>query len=109
MSLFRAIAVSIVVVFLIAGRGMWNAVATPAEARALGSVSQTTAIPDGFFDDPLRGNDLLRDDEVAQPTVDLFGNEIDEAVGDYRVDIRGDIYERHSPDTEVPKLGPPIG
>jgi hypothetical protein len=41
--------------------------------------------------------------------IDVFGNEVDEAVGDYRVDGRGDVYERHSPETEVPKLRPPIG
>jgi hypothetical protein len=39
--------------------------------------------------------------------VDLFGNQIDAAVNDYRVDPRGDLYERHAPDTEVLKLGSP--
>jgi hypothetical protein len=38
---------------------------------------------------------------------DLFGNEIEEAVADYRIDLRGGIYERHSPDTAVPRLGSP--
>ncbi len=103
MTPFRAVIVSIVVAFMIAGRGMWNAVVTPAEAHALAAVSHTTAVPD------MRPEDLLRDDDVAVPQVDLFGNEVDEAVGDYRVDITGDVYERHSPDTEVPKLGPAVG
>lgn len=43
----------------------------------------------------------------AVPRVDLFGNEVSEAVGDYRVDPGGDLYERHAPDTAVLKLGPP--
>jgi hypothetical protein len=45
-------------------------------------------------------------DHYAEPRLDLYGNEIDEAVGDYRVDPAGDLYERHSPDTAVLTLGP---
>ena len=50
-------------------------------------------------------------DEVAQPApiaprIDLYGNDIEEAVTEYRIDIRGDVYERHAPDTAVTKLGP---
>src|SRR5688572_12119436 len=41
------------------------------------------------------------------PRVDLFGNEIEEAIADYRIDLRGGVYERHSPDTAVQKLGSP--
>jgi len=45
-------------------------------------------------------------EQYAQPRIDVYGNEIDEAVGDYRVDPRGDMYERHSPDTALLKLTP---
>lgn len=41
------------------------------------------------------------------PRVDVYGNEIEEAVGEYRVDGTGDLYETHAPDTEVTRLGPP--
>lgn len=41
------------------------------------------------------------------PRVDVFGNEVEDAVGDYRVDGTGDLYETHSPDTEVTRLGSP--
>jgi hypothetical protein len=44
-----------------------------------------------------------RRDEI----VDRYGNRIEEAVGDYRVDPRGDIFERHSPATEIPRLAEP--
>jgi hypothetical protein len=44
---------------------------------------------------------------VPVDRVDLFGNQVDAAVNDYRVDPRGDLYERHAPDTEVLKLGSP--
>jgi hypothetical protein len=42
----------------------------------------------------------------VEPRVDLYGNEISDAVGDYRVDGQGAIYEGHAPDTAVLKLGP---
>ena len=42
-----------------------------------------------------------------QPRVDLLGNEVEAAVADYRVDFGGDVYERHSPETAVPRLGSP--
>ena len=38
------------------------------------------------------------------PRIDLYGNPIDTAVTDYRVDPRGELYERHAPDTAVLKL-----
>jgi hypothetical protein len=44
---------------------------------------------------------------ISQPRVDIYGNRIDQAVGDYRVDPRGDLYERHAPDSALLKLGPP--
>jgi hypothetical protein len=48
-----------------------------------------------------------RDDDWAEPRVDLNGNEVDEAVGDYRVDTRGEMYERHAPDTALIHLSAP--
>ena len=48
-----------------------------------------------------------RDDDWTEPQVDLNGNEIDEAVGDYRVDGRGEMYERHAPDTALIHLTAP--
>ena len=44
--------------------------------------------------------------QFVEPRVDLYGNEISDAVGDYRVDGQGTIYEGHAPDTAVLKLGP---
>ena len=44
---------------------------------------------------------------ISPPRVDIYGNQVDRAVGEYRVDPRGDLYERHAPDTAVLKLGPP--
>lgn len=38
--------------------------------------------------------------------IDLYGNDVSDAVGDYRVDPYGELYEGHAPDTAVLKLGP---
>ena len=46
--------------------------------------------------------------ESAEPHRDIYGNEIEDAVTDYRIDPAGAVYERHSPETEVPHLGPPV-
>lgn len=48
-----------------------------------------------------------RADDWAEPRVDLNGNEVDAAVGDYRVDTSGDMYERHAPDTALLHLAAP--
>lgn len=48
-----------------------------------------------------------RDEDWAEPRVDLNGNEVDVAVGDYRVDRSGEMYERHAPDTALIHLTAP--
>jgi len=39
--------------------------------------------------------------------VDLYGNEVTEAVAKYKLDATGSLYETHSPQTELPRLGSP--
>jgi len=46
--------------------------------------------------------------DSSTPRVDVLGNEIEDAIADYRVDLAGAVYERHSPETAVPRLGSPI-
>jgi hypothetical protein len=38
------------------------------------------------------------------PLVDRYGNEVERAVGEYHIDYRGEVFERHSPQTALPKL-----
>ncbi len=45
--------------------------------------------------------------DEAEGSVDLFGNDVTEAVAQYRFDATGSLYEVHSPQTEIPKLGSP--
>ena len=46
-------------------------------------------------------------DDPLDPRVDLFGNEVEDALADYRIDHGGDVYEQHSPETALQKLGSP--
>lgn len=47
------------------------------------------------------------DADRGRGTVDLFGNDVNDAVAQYRLDATGSLYEVHSPQTEIPKLGSP--
>jgi len=40
-------------------------------------------------------------------TVDLYGNEVTDAVATYTLDPAGSLYELHSPQTELPRLASP--
>jgi hypothetical protein len=50
-------------------------------------------------------------DRRAQPddggAVDLYGNEVNDAIAAYSLDPAGSLYELHSPQTELPRLGSP--
>ena len=87
----------VLLIGLLVGAGVvWTAVMAhhgPYDARPSTAVMDTR-------------DDRLHDEEASH--LDVYGNKIDAAVGDYRVDLSGNIYEEHSPNTEVPHLGPPI-
>ena len=44
--------------------------------------------------------------EEIEP-IDMYGNEVSDAVAKYKLDATGALYEMHSPQTEVPRLGAP--
>ncbi len=65
-------------------------------------------------DDLLATQDLVtnsRDPRAPRPepagTIDLYGNEVSDAVAEYTLDPAGSLYELHSPQTELPRLGIP--
>jgi hypothetical protein len=80
------------------GWGMWNQEGQPS------SPSYAFDQPNTTVSDFSRSAPEVRSREFI---VDRYGNRIEEAVGDYRVDPRGDIFERHSPATAVPRLPDP--
>lgn len=75
----------------LAGRHMW---ATPVPTEPTATVYRAPLI-------------VGIDDTVAEPALDVHGNQVDSAVGDYRVDSVGNLYERHFPETALQKLGAP--
>jgi hypothetical protein len=92
----RAILAAMVVV----GCGMWIDDTQISPPRDAPFYRPTTTVSDWAGDElpPAGGRAFI---------LDRYGNRIEEAVGDYRVDPRGDIFERHSPSTAVPRLPDP--
>ena len=100
MSPFRISVAILSLSFVLVGRGVWDA--RPSAAVQLPTMKwEPTIVPEGL-------PDLARDEDFEPTKTDVLGNEVDDAVGDYRVDTGGDIYERHSPETEVARLKPPV-
>jgi len=64
----------------------------PAVARA---ATDATVIPHG------------RSGPEDRALVDLYGNEVNDAFATYSLDPAGSLYELHSPQTELPRLGSP--
>ena len=46
-------------------------------------------------------------DAADRAAVDAYGNEVTDAVAEYSLDPAGDLYELHSPQTELPRLASP--
>jgi hypothetical protein len=88
---------------LIVVAGAWSAGAVRPRAEAFAPTGVRTSLMPADATD----SDALAVDAASPPRVDLYGNEIDNAVGEYGIDIRGDLYERHSPGTEVTRLAAP--
>ena len=63
----------------------------------------SSALPDST----VRTDDDQSSTDDSVGTVDLFGNEVNDAVAKYKFDATGSLYELHSPQTEVPRLGSP--
>ena len=88
---------------IFAGSNMWTkqSAARQIQVVARPTASTTSVIDSAAHTVPARGDDW------SGPRVDLNGNEIDAAVSDYRVDRRGEMYERHAPDTALLRLSAP--
>jgi len=94
----RVLLGAIWVAALVAGTNMW---AAGARIDVHPHVSTTTVF--GGVAIPRTATD----DDGAGARLDLNGNEIDDAISDYRVDGVGDVYERHAPDAITTPLPPP--
>lgn len=83
------------------GCGVWMETAMPSAGRDWSSQQQLEWQSQGNADEQWKRV------EPRHRRIDRYGNEVDRAVGDYRIDHSGDLYEQHSPQTELPKLAPP--
>ena len=95
--------VLIVLTILFAAASIWTQQST---ARQLEAIAVPSSRSTSVIDNVTRALPAHNDD-WADPRVDLNGNEIDDAVSDYRVDRRGEMYERHAPDTALLRLSAP--
>ena len=64
---------------------------------------QTPREPVALPDDP-PSDDVGED---VDGLIDLYGNGVSPAVATYSLDALGSLYEEHSPQTELPRLGSP--
>ena len=99
MSFVRVVFVLIWVAAFISGRALFHLSTAVSDGAALHVRDDTPLVRDTAAVGPRAA--------TSQPLVDLYGNPIDRAMSDYRVDGRGDMYERHAPDTALLKLGSP--
>src|SRR5258706_10906623 len=105
MTPLRALIVLLWFALLSAGSYTWTKHSTPYRITDISHPGvDTTSFIDETAKIPLKSEGLW-DDDRGERRVDLNGNEIDDAVGDYRVDGRGELYELHAPDVALPHLG----
>ena len=107
MTPFRALLVAVLLAIAFTGSNMWTRRAIAGQITVVmhPRVDTTSVLDEAAGATAKPGT--MHDDDWAEPRVDLNGNEIDDAVGDYRVDRRGEMYERHAPDTALLHLGAP--
>ena len=94
------LAVSLVLLMLVAAALFHPRVVTSSRSAPHAAVTPTTA---AMTDGP----NERRAQQDAAGAVDLYGNEISDAIATYSLDPAGSLYELHSPQTELPRLASP--
>ena len=87
---------------------------TPQLVTSSPAVEQASLAPAAPVLSPPTGRHIVgvREDrsdagDDASGFTDLYGNEVTDAVATYTFDQSGSLYELHSPQTELPRLGIP--
>jgi FtsZ-interacting cell division protein ZipA len=96
----RVIVGAIWIAILLVTHGIWTATALPLDVVSAFPDPSTTSVRDGAENDDYSASSAPR-------LYDMYGNEIEEALGDYRIDVRGEMYERHAPQTALPEPAKP--
>jgi hypothetical protein len=94
MVLFRVIVGTIWVSILLIGPEIWTP-REPVTPRIRVDVEPGTTLSGAHMDEGIPYG------TGVPPRIDLYGNPVETAVGDYRTDPGGEVYERHAPDTAV--------
>ena len=97
----RAVVLAVAVAIAISTAWSRHAVRTPLPSLHLPTPHTTTVIESVAPALP------FRTEVPAEPRLDVNGNEVDDAVGDYRIDRGGEMFERHAPDTALLHLSAP--
>lgn len=97
MVLFRVIVGTLWVSILLLGRAIWT-VDPGTTATVSIDVHREATFQGLVIEEPREYAPAAR--------LDLYGNPVEPAIGDYRTDPHGDLYEWHAPDTEILKLDP---
>jgi hypothetical protein len=93
MTSIRVTAGSFFTVGLLMAAGVWSAGSTTWRLFDTGPLPVQRTTPTSSLD--------------RDPRLDVYGNPIEPAVNEYRLDWRGALYERNTPDTEIARLGDP--
>ena len=84
---------------------------TPRLVTTSPAVEQASPAPTATMSSAPTGRDVVevREDrgDDGSGFMDLYGNEVTDAVATYTFDQSGSLYELHSPQTELPRLGIP--
>jgi hypothetical protein len=92
--------ISLAVVLLMAGALFTSRVVTSSLPAPRADAMPASAMTDG-------PNERHAQPDAADGAVDLYGNEVSDAIATYSLDPTGSLYELHSPQTELPRLASP--
>jgi hypothetical protein len=89
-----------VAIFVLVAYALFTPRVVTSSQRAAPAVAPTSAVTDGPVERRARQG-------AADGAVDLYGNEVSDAIATYSLDPAGGLYELHSPQTELPRLASP--
>jgi hypothetical protein len=92
--------ISLAILVLVAGALFSSRVVTSSLPGPRADAKPASAMTDG-------PNERHAQPGAADGAVDLYGNEVSDAIATYSLDPAGSLYELHSPQTELPRLGSP--
>lgn len=86
---------------------LWALFALSARATAHARAGAAVEVASPSGSSAVSVPDIDRRQNEDDSAIDLSGNDVTEAVARYRLDATGSLYEVHSPQTEIPRLGSP--